>query len=506
MTGSRAPRLLHRRATLWLISLLTIALLTFANLPWQLEDYDQAKQAFVSWQTVTSAHLLYHETPSGKVATKPPLVGWVSAILYRLTGSWNVAWRLPSLAAALVLAWLLWRQATTLFSDIAGVIALAAFSLNLLTPRLATLVRTDMPLGLVTFLIAVLFFERIRAREPWQSKQRATLFLLLTASMLIKGPIVYAFVLPAMVLFAWWYWGDGIRRSITTGWWPWLLSLAIFLAWVAGGIKTVPGFYDEVVLREFAVRFGETFHRPQPLYFYFPHLLLRWAPWSVLLIGLLVLDFRKPGLPLGTAAATRRIRTTWFAKWEPEIFWLLAWSIGGLLVMSCIPSKRVDRIFPVLPPLCLLLAAMTTFYPIPKERMARSFAVTLVVAAIFASSDTLFKVVSGIRQRRDALVHCGKEFRSRAAQNRWRYAILKDDNEALVLYLGAPGFVRPREAVEQLNAGKLDALIASERRIQPLRSKLEEGGEIVQSDLCLAAKGKERYIMLQRRGPAELRP
>mgnify|MGYP006920623902 CR=1 FL=1 len=30
---------------------------------------------------------------------------------------------------------------------------------------------------------------------------------------------------------------------------------------------------------------------------------------------------------------------------------------GGLIVMSLIPSKRLDRIFPVIPPLCLLLAA-----------------------------------------------------------------------------------------------------------------------------------------------------
>ena len=53
----------------------------------------------------------------------------------------------------------------------------------------------------------------------------------------------------------------------------WILSLAIFLAWVIGGIVRQPGFYDSVVIREFAGRFSETIHKPQPLYFYFPHLL-----------------------------------------------------------------------------------------------------------------------------------------------------------------------------------------------------------------------------------------
>ena len=33
-------------------------------------------------------------------------------------------------------------------------------------------------------------------------------------------------------------------------------------------MRYVPGFYDQVVVREFLGRFGETVHRPQPIYFY----------------------------------------------------------------------------------------------------------------------------------------------------------------------------------------------------------------------------------------------
>ena len=39
-------------------------------------------------------------------------------------------------------------------------------------------------------------------------------------------------------------------------------------------------------MREFVGRFGETIHRPQPLLFYLPHLLHKFAPWSVLMIGI----------------------------------------------------------------------------------------------------------------------------------------------------------------------------------------------------------------------------
>src|SRR5439155_527703 len=74
--------------------------------------------------------------------------------------------------------------------------------------------------------------------------------------------------------------------------WPWVASFAIFLAWVLGGIRSQPGFYHEVVVREFIGRFGETIHRPQPLLFYLPHLLHKFAPWSVLMIAIALVDLR----------------------------------------------------------------------------------------------------------------------------------------------------------------------------------------------------------------------
>jgi 4-amino-4-deoxy-L-arabinose transferase-like glycosyltransferase len=496
--------------------MLTIVLFVAANLPWELESFDQAKQAFVSWQmvrpppssmTTTEAntsgnHFLYQQTPAGKVATKPPLVGWVSAVLYEVTRSWDMAWRLPSLIAGCAIAWLLWRRAG-IFGSLAALISLAAFSLNLLSPRLATLVRTDMPLALVAFLIALLFFEQIRGRASWGTRERTALFLLLAASMLIKGPIVYAFVLPAMVLFVWRYRGEAVGRSVATGWWPWIASLAIFVAWVVGGVEMVPRFYNKVVLREFVGRFGETFHRPQPIFFYLPHLLHKWAPWSLLLIALLLADYRSARLTPEVGETRRR---WWRNRLSPELFWLLAWGLGGLIVMSCIPSKRVDRIFPVVPPLCLLLGgiigtwpkrARTEFQP-SGTSLARWCAVTSLAAVIFASSYAAFKIVSGVSKQRDALVKCGREFRTRAAENRWRYGVLKTSTEALVFYLDVPSFTSESEAVQRWNAGELDAVIGSERRIRSLLPELG-GDSLTQSDLCQRIKGEKRFIVVQRR-------
>ena len=354
--------LLEDRRTLWIVAALIVLLFAIANLPWQLDDYDQAKQAFTSFEMVKEGHWLYQHTPHERVATKPPLVGWISAALFAVTRSWEIAWRLPSLVAALALALVLFRAAKDAYGKVAAVIAVGAFGLNLLSPRLATLVRTDMPLALVIFLIGLLIWQKIRGEDEWKLRDQTYVFVLLTAAMLIKGPIVYAFLLPGIALFQLRVFKErrlgrpstpnltaGSRHSLSAwpGWWPWLASLAIFLVWVAGGIRFQPGFYEEVVMREFVGRFGETIHRPQPLLFYLPHLLHKFAPWSVLMIAIAAVDLR---------SRNWRLRSV-FREMSPETFWLLCWSIGGLIVMSLIPSKRVDRIFPVIPPLCLLLAA-----------------------------------------------------------------------------------------------------------------------------------------------------
>src|SRR5467141_3388473 len=345
---------LEDQRTVWTIAAVSFLLFLIGNLPWQLDDHDQAKQAFTSLQMIKEGRWFYQQTPHEQVATKPPLVGWLSAGLFGLTRSWELSWRLPSLLAAIALATFLFRAASSAYGPIAGLIALGAFGLNLLSPRLATLVRTDMPLALVIFLIGVLIWQRIQRQEEWKPRDRVYLFALLTVAMLIKGPIVYAFLLPGIALFQWRYGrarppGAPLYRA-WSGWWPWIASLAVFLLWVSGGILFQPGFFDEVVMREFLGRFGETIHRPQPLYFYLPHLLHKFAPWSILLIAIAIFDLALRRWRIGIAL--REI--------SPDTFWLRCWSLGGLIVMSLIPSKRVDRIFPVIPPLCLLLSAQVS--------------------------------------------------------------------------------------------------------------------------------------------------
>src|SRR5262249_4961599 len=121
------------RRTVWLVAALIIVLFASANLPWQLDDYDQAKQAFTSFEMVKEGHWFYQHTPHEPVATNPPLVGWISVAIFVGTRSWELAWRLPSLLAALVFAVVLFRFAKEAYGPNAALVALGAFGLNLLS-------------------------------------------------------------------------------------------------------------------------------------------------------------------------------------------------------------------------------------------------------------------------------------------------------------------------------------------------------------------------------------
>ncbi len=443
-----------------------VALFAGTNFPWTLDDYDQAKQAYTSFEMVRQGHWLYQHTPNEGVATKPPLVGWISAGLFQTTKWWEGAWRIPSLAAALALLWLIAHEADAAFGAKSGLFAAAAFGLNLLTPRLATLVRTDMPLALVIFLIGLQIWRKIRRAERWTTRDRTIAFALLTISMLIKGPIVFAFVLPGLVAYQ-------ILRPRTaapsawSGWWPWLFSFGIFLAWTIGGIVRQPGFYESVVLKEFAGRFTETIHKPQPIYFYLPHLLHKFAPWSLFIVALTIAFWRRR------------------EKMTPATLWLVCWSLGGLVLMSIIPSKRVDRIFPIVPPLCLLLGAQIAAareISWKRNELERWLKVALVFAFVFSGGYAAWKIGSRTHDNAAALVRFAREVRRTTEERHWRYEVAGGREEGLLLYLRRDHFLSPNDAVAQWKTGGLDALVVPSRPSPPWVASLPGAREFLLSE------------------------
>jgi hypothetical protein len=108
--------------------------------------------------------------------------------------------------------------------------------------------------------------------------------------------------------------------------------------------------------------------------------------------------------------------------------------------MSLIPSKRVDRIFPVVPALCLLLAAQLNAINIIHVRRVAGFAI--IFGVIFSGAYSGLRLIDGYRNNRDALVKFGREVRRVAAAEHLRYEILPARDEGLLLYLQRPRFFR----------------------------------------------------------------
>ena len=497
---------LESGATRFAVAAFALGIWCVTNLPWQLDDFDQAKQAFTSYEMVTEGHWLYQRTPDDQgPATKPPLTGWLSAALYTITRSWDVAWRLPSLAAAVATAWLLFRAAGSAYGNVPALIAFSAFSLNLLTPRLATLVRSDMLLALVTFAVGLHIWQQIRNGRSWSARERMSIFGLLTAAMLIKGPIVLGFLLPGVAAYEWLMRGRNVTRA-WPGTWPWLAALAVFLLWVLGGVLSVPHFFESVVVREFAGRFGQKMHRAQPVYFYLPHLLHKFAPWSVLMLAFAAARLRRPreldrSKPSSSTGRNLRSWTGFAGRLRPETLWLVCWIGGAFVLMSAVPSKRVDRIFPIIPPLCLLLAVQTLAMlldPARRSRGIRWMMIALVAAVIFAGGGSAVRVINGYRDHRDALSIFGREVRALAAANHWRVEAVGSNDEGLPLYLMRPRFLNAEQAIAEWNAGAIDALAVPSDELPRFFARLAD----VSSPSLQSARRKNlnrpNYVLLTR--------
>ncbi|MGB8168954.1 MAG: glycosyltransferase family 39 protein [Chthoniobacteraceae bacterium] len=469
------------------IVLLVVLIATFIvrNLPWHLDDYDQAKQAFVSFEMVENGQWWFQHTPSDRVATKPPLAGWISAGLYLAFGGhgWEFAWRLPSFAATLMLLAMLWRCGNELAGPRGALIAGCAFGFNLLTPHLATLVRTDMLLTLLIFVAGWLVFEKVRRAEAWTRRERLWLSLAVLGSLLTKGPILYAFLLPGLVVYSILVRRSGQPNHAWAGWTPWFAPLLAFALWVGIGLWMSRDFYEQVVLKEFLGRFDmrdAPVHKHQPLWFYVPHLLHKWAPWSVALLAL---------------AGDRRTRAHW--RGNPALLWLACWTFGGLVFMSLVPSKRVDRIFPIIPPLCLLVAALAEqWFCAPDRRRARLMIALVLVSGVVCTGYAISTAALAFREDRRGLVRFGYGARKLASARPERLAVVDSDDEGLLLYTGKTKFTKIEAALRGWQSGALDWLIIGKK---DLREHELEFGSAMHSREAPPFKGpRDHYFLLER--------
>lgn len=335
----------------WLLGIGILVMVLLRNQPWDcLIGYDQAKQAFVSLEMQQEGRWWYQHLPTGYPATKPPLAGWLSAAFYPLLGGWwEGAWRAPSLLAFMGILWILGKTAWGIGREWGAFLALAFFSINMLTIRIATLVRTDMLLALTILLGGLMIWRQIREDQPWSLSRRMTFALIVLAGCFTKGPVIVVYLLLPLLTWRIMCWRRREPSQAWPGWWPWLVPIGVFALWLAIGCIKDHQFFRMVVLKEFGTNFAAisvadsgdvTFgtRRFGMMLTYPLQLLHRLFPWSLAMVIWALVDRQ----------GRRRLMS------DPGARWLVVWIGVALLLMSLVPNKRVDRIFPIVAPLALL--------------------------------------------------------------------------------------------------------------------------------------------------------
>ena len=287
---------------------------------------------------------------------KPPLYYWIVALLSLAggqVGPWSV--RLPAAMAGLLGVLALHGFCLRRGRPVAGLVAGAVLATALHYTWLARIGRIDMPLTLTTALaLGGFYLAWIDRGVGWHRRgSLLAAYLALAAGLLLKGPIGVA--LPVAVIAAWlllrgevplpWQvtrWFKLVRDSGL--WWgvPLVLLLTVpCYAWANG---QTGGEFLRVFLvhHNFERGFGGSeLLRAHPWWFYGPHFLADFLPWSLL-------------LPLAG---------WWFWQrrcWghDPEAGFGLAWWAVIFLVLSAMRFKRADYLLPAFPGAALFLGCM----------------------------------------------------------------------------------------------------------------------------------------------------
>jgi len=312
--------------------------------------------------------------------------------------------------------------------------------------------------------------------------------LALLAGLMAKGPVGYAFIVPGLLAFAWLRRRDPARGQLP-GWGEHVVPLVVFGAWVVGGCLWDNGFYRQVVRQEFGGRFTSMAGFRAwiaSLGHYALYLLARCFPWGLALAGLLA-------WPSVRRAALRR----------RETLWLACAFCGGLVVMSLIPSKRPDRIYPLVPLLSVLVAALAGAVP-AAHALARWRTRWLAVAAVaLAAGHVAYAAIKAGRDygaREHALVSFGRQARARANRADLPLAILKPValHTGMALYARDTRVVDAGQAAREWAAGRTCALIVGASDLAWGQSALEGAAVALASDNTNSSE--ERHFLLTKRG------
>lgn len=322
---------------------------------------DQPLQIAYVRDVVAHGNWIMQHLADGTPAAKPPLYNWLAALSVEMLGESDFSLKLPSIIAGLLTVAMTWTIARDCVGERGAFIASLLLIASPLFSKHVYFARTDM---LLTMLIVAQMMAAARTK-PLVFWSAAALALL------TKGPV--GMLIPILACSFWWWREGDFRERWKAMRWPigLPLSIAAFGLWFSAAIQTGGRpVFDQLVIAETLDRFRAHSSKSKEnrhILYYIPHFFARMAPVSF---------FAAYEVWRRLSAGARKLRAC--ATFDLVVWWLLT----GFVFLSLIPSKRADRLFPLLPAACILAASLINRWRNP--RLAAVVLTALMLAGIFA--------------------------------------------------------------------------------------------------------------------------
>lgn len=351
----------------WITALLVLGAGLGLRDPW---PADEPRFALVAKQMVESGDWLFPHRGIELYSDKPPMLMWLQATFFTISGNWRVAFLLPSLLAALGTLWCVQDLGRRLWTRRVGLYAAWALLFAFQFTWQSKKAQID---PLVTFFITFANYGLLRHLllggdwRWWTIGWFAAGLGTITKGV---GALALLMLLPAAIASV-----RGWPRVRVHARDPrfWLGPLAFLVAvslWLLPVVavalsRDLPeyrAYLDDILFRQTAKRYSQSWDHHQPAWYHLGVMATMWIP-PVL------------ALPWAIGAWRRRLR-----RRDPRYLLPLAWWLLLVAFFSIPDGKRDVYIMPALPMMCLALAPLLP--GLLRRRFAR--ALVLALAALLA--------------------------------------------------------------------------------------------------------------------------
>jgi len=309
---------------------------------------------------------------------KPPLFYWLQASIMQFFGPGEFAGRITTLLLDTLLCLVTYATGRLLYGRLSGLLAATVISTCALGYTLGRVAMLDTPVTLFLTLTFACFLAAQHASTEGKPEQKCFywgMYMAAAAAVMTKGLI--GIVIPGLVIGAW---------IAITGHWRILKEvrlfsgLALFLIltapWHVLMAKTHPDFFQFYFIHEHFQRFlTDEAKRVQPWWFFMAITIAGLLPWTFLAI-------------IPAKAGIQSIKKLGFRQKlnsgeNANVLFLSLWIILPLIFFSASHSKLAPYIFPIFPPLAILLGRYLAECWEGRAGLRALRINSLVVAAIF---------------------------------------------------------------------------------------------------------------------------